>query len=206
MKRAVASPLVAVATLVLAAGGGTSTAAGAASGSGSSSAAGLGASTIQLSDLPARYKQTAAHPVSNAEAINEGTSPQAVRRYGRVGGFEREFESKDPLEVALKFIMSRVVMTHTVAGSHGAFLYATSHVAATAGFRPVAIVRAGAESSCYDRDTKSKGFTLRTYFCIWRQGRLIGELLGVGLRGKPSLVGSVQRLVAQQATRMASFR
>ena len=61
-------------------------------------------------------------------------------------------------------------MTHTVAGSHGAFLYATSHVAATAGFRPVAIVRAGAESSCYDRDTKSKGFTLRTYFCIWRQG------------------------------------
>jgi hypothetical protein len=110
------------------------------------------------------------------------------------------------LEVALKFIMSRVVMTHTVAGSHGAFLYATSHVAATAGFRPVAIVRAGAESSCYDRDTKSKGFTLRTYFCIWRQGRLIGELLGVGLRGKPSLVGSVQRLVAQQATRMASFR
>ena len=182
---------------------------GAAVGCGSSKPSGLDHYTLQLSDLGPHFKEQTAHPVSNARAIKEGTSAAAVHRYGRVGGYDRDFQAKG-FEPALVGITSRVVATRTAAGSHGAFLYSIGRLATThpggAKFHRVALPRIGAESHCYSFDETRKG--ARVYFCIWRQGRLIGELGAGGFleQAGPALLRPFERILNKQASRMASFR
>src|SRR5438876_10682674 len=74
--------------------------------------------TLQLSDIGAGfYKLRAARPHSNARAIKEGTPAIIIRRFGRLGGYERDFEAKHFLKEDLVAIGSTVVGTRTAAGA-----------------------------------------------------------------------------------------
>jgi hypothetical protein len=180
-------------------------------GGGRSNANDLGAYTLQLSDLGALYKQTAAHPVSNAQSIKHGTPAAIVHRFGRAGGYERTFESKDPLQSDLLGVTSRVVSTRTAAGSHGAFLYSTARsrvdLTPKQGLRlhPIALPGLGDESRCYYLDHRQEGYPFRAFFCFWRQGRLIAYLFAGGFKGDIPLLPAVKRVLAKQDKRMGAF-
>jgi len=176
---------------------------------GSSKAIALDPYALQRSDLGAHFKQKAAHPVPNALAIKQGTSAATVRRYGRVGGYERQFRARG-LAPNLRGIKSRVVATRTAAGSHGAFLYSIARTGVGLSKRNsihrLVLPRVGSESRCYYLDDTR--VDARVYFCIWRQGRLIGELFISGFLedAGPALLRPFERILNKQASRMASFR
>ena len=177
-------------------------------GDGTADANGFGPYTLRIDDLGPSYRQTAAHRESNAWVIKHGTPPTIVHRYGRVGGYEREFRKRGSDLSGLLNIDSHVAATRTAAGSHGAFLYLSEHPTkpkAGVRFHPVAVPRVGDESRCYYTDLQKSGISVRLFYCHWRHGRLIGQLLATGLNPQ-RLLPALERTLGQQERRMASFR
>jgi hypothetical protein len=174
--------------------------------------------TLQLADVgPSYYKQMAARPMSNRDTVRDGTPLTIIRRFGRIGGFERVFVAKQVLKEDLFSVGAGVMGTRTSAGAHGYFLWATkpsrirhklSQTAKGATLHVVKIPRIGAESRCYGFKDTIKGTALVNYVCYWRQNQLLGSLLATAFwarRLEVPLTIPFAQLVAMQQKRMTSF-
>jgi hypothetical protein len=167
--------------------------------------------TLQLSDIGhAYYRVTAAHVLSNARTIKEGTPATLIRRFGRIAGYERQFLAKHILKQDLVAIGSGVTGTRTAAGAHRYFLWGTKPSRLEkklkgARLHRLRFPRIGAESVCYSFKNRVKGIAFLNFVCYWRQHRLLGSLGANAFwvrRLEVPLIVPVGQLVAMQARRM----
>jgi hypothetical protein len=170
--------------------------------------------TLQLSDIGAGfYKLRGGRPLSNARAIKEGTPAIIIRRFGRLGGYERDFDAKHVSKEDLVEIGSTVVGTRTAAGAHSYFLWATKpsrikRMAKGVTLHALVRPRVGAESRCYAFRNKINGFAFLNFVCYWRQNRLLGSLVAAAFwerRLEVPLIVPFTQLTMMQARRMALF-
>lgn len=161
---------------------------------------------LRLSDMPAGYKQTASHPITDQDTVRDDHSREYIT-HGRITGYQTAFSNPDA--IALTQVTDNTAIFKTAAGAHwGVRKAATSGSASVflgRHLRAMSVGHLGDESVGFTVTGKAKGISITLDTLVFRVGRYDASVVGAGVTQEFRL-GKLTSLAQVIARRMRAAR